>query len=136
MAVVFAMVGQEEVANACWIRHRVLQPTNEAAIRSEAMFRLSKPDHLAGLPIAAELLKVNPHYAQYHWLNSQFLQQSGQSEEAIRAAENAVNLDPTDISIREWLRDMYAKTGKSIESKRHREVLDRMNQTNSTLERK
>lgn len=121
-----AMLGRTDLALQVWERALELEPTNEAVLHSLALFYSRSGDPLMGLKYIDRLLAVNPYLAEYQWLRSRLLEQAGQFDEAVRAAERTVQLDPTAISVRAWLIDAYQRGNQPAKAQQQREIMERM----------
>jgi tetratricopeptide (TPR) repeat protein len=120
------MLGRTDLALKAWERALELEPANEAVLHSVALFHSRGGDPLVGLQYIDRLLAENPYLAEYHWMRCRLLEQAGNLEESVRAAERTIELDPTAVYVRAWLVDAYQRTNQSAAGQQQRELIERM----------
>lgn len=112
LGLVYVLTGRPQLAEAAWQRASRLEPTNESDLASLVQFHARMGNPNGAHEVAERLLAVNPHLAEYHWLQSSLFQQTRQLPEAIAAAERALVRDPTAQAVRVWLVRAYAQAGQ------------------------
>ena len=72
------------------------------------------------------LIKVNPHRSIYHGRYAHVLGRLGRWEDGIRAAQKALEINPSLIQAHMWLSQVYQQTGNPEQSQHHRNLGDRL----------
>ncbi len=80
----------------------------------------------AALLCADRMIELDPQGARFHSLRADILQQSGRPEEGIAAAQQALQLDPTLMPVREWLVQALANANRITEQHTEQRLRDRM----------
>jgi hypothetical protein len=119
------ITGHSNEALATWERALALEPNHEITLHSLTAYYSTEADPRPGIPFARRLVEINPHVAEHHWLLATLLDGSGRLEEAIPAAEKAIQLDPTALKVRGWLIQAYVRSNRTGEALQQRDILQR-----------
>ena len=126
LGLVYAMGGMLREALAAWEAGVAASPTNELILARLTTFHARMGSAGEGLPWAERLIEVNPHVAEYRWIHSTLLDKAGRRDEAIKAAEAALERDPTAKVIRTWLVEAYRDKGRAADAEKQEKLLKRM----------
>lgn len=124
----YLLTGSPEQAKRYWQRVLQINPLHETALGGLAVLYLHGRDFRASQEMLDRLLKINPHDPQWHAHQARVSWAKGERERACRAAERLLELDPTRVDIRRWLKGAYEQIGQQGLSEHHGEILERMRQ--------
>ncbi|MBC7855140.1 MAG: tetratricopeptide repeat protein, partial [Pirellulaceae bacterium] len=101
-----AYLRQEDHAQARkWLEKVVaLEPKNEQSRAALALACVGMRDLDAAKEHISEVVKLNPYYVKNFTIQAKTLAQRGEFEQALRAAERIVELDPRQTELRDQLR--------------------------------
>ncbi len=76
--------------------------------------------------VSNELLEIDPLNPRVHALRADIFLNFDDFENATSSAEKALELDPTLVSVRQWLAQLYERAGQSEKAREHVRFLERM----------
>ena len=87
-----------------WLERAIAAaPQDEQSLGSLALACFGMQDYPAAKKHIAAVVKVNPYVAQNFTLQAEILAENQETKQALRAAEKALELDPTQTSLRDRL---------------------------------
>jgi hypothetical protein len=129
-ALAYAAAKQGRTAEARDFLERALQaePHDEKALQFLVAICLQTGDVEGGIRHGERLLDLNPWPAANYVMLWELFSQTGQLGRAIELAEDALKHDPTLPAPRSWLVRTYRQAGDQAASRRHADILDRMDE--------
>lgn len=122
----YLLTGSLEQAEQYWQRVLQLNPQQETALGGLTVLYLHQRNFAASQRMLDRLLEINPHDPQWHAHQARLSWAMSNQQRAVDAAERVLELDPTRVDIRQWLRDAYEQIGEQAASERHAEILEQM----------
>lgn len=124
--------GEIDPARVVWRRLLDLNPDHEVALGGLAFIELQRRNVRAGRIHLERLLTLLPNDPEWHARMAELAWAGGTRDEALRAAERVLELDPTKLELRQWLVAAYRSTGNAERSAHHRRIVDQMRQRASS----
>ncbi|MCO6456908.1 MAG: tetratricopeptide repeat protein [Pirellulaceae bacterium] len=112
-------------AEICWQEALRYNPKDEQALLLMLLHHHSLQDTRSALEYVERLLELLPDAPTLHGRRAHMLGQLGQTDQAIKAAERALELDPTLIQIHIWLIEVYTGRGELDRADEVRKLLER-----------
>lgn len=98
--------------------------------------RMTSSYELRDWPVAIEcadrLLAIDPSDSKAHAIRGDALLNQGNIDEAISAVETASRLNPSQLTLREWLRNQYQKAGRNADAHEEAIMMDRLQNAQQT----
>lgn len=113
-------------AEAWWLDALSLHPRRESVLQNLAIYYHDQQRIEPAIEYLQRFIAVNPAHGMMHGRLAGALELSGKTQESVAAAEQALTLNPTLVSLHEWLAHLYDKLGKPAEAERHRTMFRRM----------
>jgi Flp pilus assembly protein TadD len=89
------------------------EPQNQGALETRARFLLREGKARDALAAADALAKLNPRSPRGHWVRGLALEETGSTEEAIKAFQAALGVAPTSSAVQGKLAALYLAIGNS-----------------------
>ena len=100
--------------------------TEELALESLTQLTYFAQDWPRAFKAFEMSLRLNPYRSQTLAIQADALLRTGQAEQAIDAAKEALKHNPSLIEVHKWLRDTYKKLGRIQESDAERTTVEQM----------
>lgn len=126
LAELFDGVGQAGLTAACYASVLETDPVNQTALMGMARIEQGRGSLTTALAFADRLVAVNDTVAEVHMLRGVILGGLGRWQEAIAAARQAIDLDPTRIDARRWLVRACRVAGDAEQAASEERIIARM----------
>jgi hypothetical protein len=113
-------------ARAFYERARQVPETEEAALSGLLDIYYLTAQRDQALACSDRLIALDPGDARVYALRADLLSTLGRESEGIAAARRALELDPTLVSVREWLAEACRKAGRVDEQREQKRFVERM----------
>jgi hypothetical protein len=113
-------------AERCWRQALRLRPLHEGVLKSLAILQGGQKDLSKAIATSRQLLRADPWQAGYHLQLAQFLDESGDLQQTLTEVEAALEINPTVLSVREWLAAAYRKLGRTDDALREERLIEQM----------
>lgn len=121
-----AVSGQLEDSVKYWERSISIEPDRDQTIRMMAILLQNSNKTKEARPYLEKYLELQPRDAVMWGRQSQLLGLSGKWNEAVDAAEQSRELDPSDPRVYQWLAECYRRIGDARRSQEYSELFDRI----------
>lgn len=122
------LLGNTSEARALWQSGLELDPRRESLLVRLAFFSHDLRDLPAAAAYFDRLFEVNPSHATFHGRQAHILGQLGDFDRAIKAANRAIELDPTLSQAHEWLAQVHQMRRQKELSNHHLDMARRLRQ--------
>jgi tetratricopeptide (TPR) repeat protein len=107
-------------------RAREIPDAEEAALSGLLDLYYLASQRNQALACAERLLAIDPGDARVHAIRADLLSALGRDTDAIDAAREALQLNPTLVPVREWLVEACRRAGRDEKQHEHERILERM----------
>lgn len=121
----YAVSRRFDSAQATWEAVLQLDGQHEDALRFLALLKFAGGDSQGVVDTIQRWKSINPDPPELYYLESKALSNLGRVNEAIEAARQAVERDPTGLASRKWLADLLESQGRHEEAARERNWIER-----------
>jgi tetratricopeptide (TPR) repeat protein len=113
-------------AERCWQHALRFYPLDERVLKSLAVLQGRQKNLARAIATTRQLLRADPWQAAYHLQLAEYLDDSGDLQQAMTEVEEALEINPTVLSVREWLAAAYRKSGRTDDALREERLVERM----------
>jgi predicted CXXCH cytochrome family protein len=128
LAQVAALQQRPTDAAAHWKAVLAVDPRNETALQALASLAAPAVTRAENLAFLERYLALNPWEAAMHVQRSRLLGESGRKIDALAAARQALELDPSRTETYDWLATLCARCGRADEARGYVNVRRRLQQ--------
>ncbi len=113
-------------AKSCWKRVLELEPQNETALLGIANVAVESSDIDTYAACLERLRKISPAMPAVLEMRVKLQTYKKDLPKGAEEAERVLKIDPTMVSLRVWLVDIYRRLGEDKKADRHRRLLEKM----------
>ena len=115
----YYLLEEHRIALGVWETALKKDPDNEYLLRRVMMVYHENELLENGIEAGRKLIAINPNDYEYFGRLSHMLGQNGETQEAIKMGERALELDPSISRIHRWLGELYDQVGNPEKSQFH-----------------
>jgi len=131
----YDVAGQPYSAITCWEQVLRFEPEKESVLASLADLCLRHGNLEGAERYLVRLLKINPYLPEAHFRLADLRLYKGDIQEAIRLGERSLELDPSDVHLREWLAKAYLGARMPEKNRAQVEILNRIDKAKANTKK-
>lgn len=126
IGVAYRLQGDNDKARKFWLRALQIRPNHESALERLGVLDHETGNDARGVEYLKRFFRINPWRADLYGRQAHMLGRLGQVKPGIKAAQRAIELDPSLQQVHAWLANAYRAQGDDARSAHHRDLMQRL----------